>query len=97
MFFLPSAVQSVRPVTDIAALTAPSSAHVLMLCYKVLLIFASMQAFCKAQPCFMDEPSSHKIKQTDLVGLRQLAQKVQGIHQFHDRLGNLGPLPEIVL
>lgn len=43
------------------------------------------------------EPSSYKIEQTDLIGLRQLAEKVQGIHQLHNRLGHLGTLSEIIL
>ena len=38
-----------------------------------------------------------KIKQADLVGLRQVPQQVQGIHQIHHGLGNLRPLPEIIL
>lgn len=41
--------------------------------------------------------SSLEVKQAQLVGLRQIPQQVQGIHQVHHGLGHLGTLPEIIL
>ena len=39
----------------------------------------------------------YKVKQTDLIGLRQISQQIQAVHQIHDRFGHLGTGAEIVL